>query len=362
MKHGLDSTRACARHLLALVCLLAPDRAPLQAQGDVPAPVRALAFDERARGPLELRDEHVLSQPRSSLPAIAPDVLPRGRTTWRWAMSVANSFAWAQDVPGEQPAQRRYLLDAETATLDMQLTRGLGAHLDVTLRVPWQVRGGGLLDRLIDAFHRGFAFTGIEDGGRPAFRRDAFRVEGRTTAGARFEWRAGNALGDVEVALRAQLAGHRTRTGQSRGALAWVLRLRLPSAQRPFAGQGVALGLQGVGRWHARPSLHLYAGLGVSAGGARQVLGVGYTRWRPAAFVAAERPLGRNTSLLIQSDVAGRLARDVDGLPGGHWVVHVGVVRQLTPRAALTLGLTENLKPQAVTADVALHAALTLRR
>lgn len=313
-------------------------------------------------GPLGLRDEHVLSQPRLSLPATAPDVLPRGRTTWQAAVRVSNSFAWAQDVPGEQPAQRRYLLDAETTTFDVQATRGLGAHLDVSVRVPLRARGGGLLDAWIDAFHAGFAFTGIDDGQRPAFRRDAFRVEGRRPDGRRFAWRDGAGLGDLELALRAQVVGGARRARAARTALAWVLRLSVPTGQGVFAGQGLALGVQGASRWRVRPGLSFYAGLGVTTGGSRRVAGVGYVRWRPAGFVAAEQRLGAKASLLLQSDVAGRLARDVDGLPGGHWVVHLGLVRQVGRGATLTLALSENIKPQAVTADIALHAAVSLRR
>lgn len=315
-----------------------------------------------ALGPLGLRDEHVFSQPRLTLPSVGADVLTRGQTTWRASLMLSNSFAWSQDAPGERPMQRRYLLDAEATTLDVQATRGLGAGWDVSLRLALRARGGGVLDSVIDAFHRGFAFTGLDDGQRPAFRRDAFRVEGRGAGGRRFAWREGVGLGQVELALRRQIGGGPDARQGTRTALAWVARVSLPTGRGPFSGHGSAVALQVVGRRRVHSRLHLHVGLGAVGGGARRVDGVSYSRWQPAAFVAAEWRLGARTRLLLESDVAGRLVREVDGLPGGHWVAQLGVARRVAPRATLTLALTENLKPQAVTPDLALYAGLTLRR
>src|SRR5260370_18253553 len=95
-------------------------------------------------GPVEIRDEHVLAQNRLTLPPIGPDTVPRGRWSLRLGLLWCNSFGWVQDVPGETPTDRRFLIDAETRTLDLNVARGVGENAQVTLRVPLRWRGGAL--------------------------------------------------------------------------------------------------------------------------------------------------------------------------------------------------------------------------
>ena len=70
------------------------------------------------RGPLALRDGQVLAQGRLSLPAESAATVEPGQTEWRLGLLWANTFAWTQDVPGEAPSDRRFLLDGETLSLD----------------------------------------------------------------------------------------------------------------------------------------------------------------------------------------------------------------------------------------------------
>src|SRR5262245_57421907 len=53
------------------------------------------------RGPIELRDEWLLCQMRLTLPALAPDPLPSGRSRLRLAFDWGNDFGCSQDVRGE---------------------------------------------------------------------------------------------------------------------------------------------------------------------------------------------------------------------------------------------------------------------
>ena len=106
------------------------------------------------RGPIEIRDDHLLAQGRLTLPAVAPWTVPAGRWSIEASVLWSNSFSWTQDVPGEKPAERLFLLDGETLTVATTLRRGLGPHLDIGLRVPLKHRGGGVLDGFIDAWHR----------------------------------------------------------------------------------------------------------------------------------------------------------------------------------------------------------------
>ena len=97
------------------------------------------------RGPAEIRDAHLLAQPRLTLPALSPHATRRGAWALQLSALWANSFSWTQDVEGEEPEDRRFLIDGEALSLDLTVRRGLGRNLDVGLRVPFQARGGGVV-------------------------------------------------------------------------------------------------------------------------------------------------------------------------------------------------------------------------
>lgn len=307
------------------------------------------------RAPLEVRDEHVLAQGRLTLPASSPDPIGQGVTRLRASFLWGNSFSWTQDVAGENPSDRRFLIDGETRTLDLTLTRGFSASTDVSLRVPVRWRGGGGLDGFIDAWHRTFAFLGIDDGGRPKFRKDAFRAEGITREGQPFSWNdeIGTGLGNLEISGRWRF--------HERGvAAALVARGSLPTSTSPFAGSWGA-GLQVVARKPLGGSLDVHLGAGGTVESQPKGAGFRYSGARAQAFAAATwRPWPR-LSLSVESDVASRLVRDIDRYPGVHWLVNGGAKFAASRRTLLELGLTENIMDQRSTTDFALYFAVVAR-
>src|SRR6266487_5289203 len=82
-------------------------------------------------GPVEIRDEQLLAQPRLTLPPIGPDTVPRGRWSLRLGLLCSNSFGWTLDIPGETPTDRRFLIDGEARTLDLNVARGVGENAHV---------------------------------------------------------------------------------------------------------------------------------------------------------------------------------------------------------------------------------------
>src|SRR2546425_7480848 len=118
----------------------------------------ALAQEPRPEpdGPVEIRDEQLLAQPRLTLPPIGPDTVPKGRWAFRLGFLWCNSFGWTQDVPGETPTDRRFLIDGEARTVDLNVARGVGENAQVALRVPLRWRGGGAPDGRIATRHRSF--------------------------------------------------------------------------------------------------------------------------------------------------------------------------------------------------------------
>jgi hypothetical protein len=269
----------------------------------------------------------------------------------------SNSFSWTQDQPGEQPADRRFLIDGEAFTLDTVLRRGVGANVDVALRLPFRHRGGGWLDTVVDAWHR---VLHLPNGDRPLFRTNAFRLEGVTTAGRPFSWndRGGYGLGALELETRWRL-----RDGGVQGiSAALVVRASLPTSTGAFAGNGLGGGGQLVLDAPLSQSVDLYGGMGFTAQDPGPVGGVLYEPGRVHGFAALEWRPWRRVSLVVETDAASRLAQNIDSYPGLHWIVNVTGRIDITARTRLDVGFTENMKDQQGTTDFALFLALGLRR
>jgi hypothetical protein len=313
------------------------------------------------RGPLALPDLQLLAQPRLTLATTSPQTLARGRTSLGAIVVWGNSFSWSQDRRGETPALRRYLVDGEAVTALFGLERGLSDRLDLTLSLPLHWRGGGALDPLIDGWHRLLAPLGIDDGGRPSFARDRFRVEGQAADARPFAWtetRAG--LGDLHLRLRRRLVDAGGQ-GTSVSALA---HLTLPTGTGPFAVGGVAGGLQLVSVTGLGERFDLYLSGGVTGWSREEIDGLAYETWRGHGGLALEWRPGRTWSLVAQADYATRLVAEtaIDHYPGTHLTLSVSGVVDVGSTQQLVLGLTENLASQASTVDVAFHLGWRLRR
>jgi hypothetical protein len=327
---------------LSLVALVA-------SAADAPEP-------EPARGPASIRDGHVLAQGRLTLPAVSPEPTRTGRWQLEVGLLWSNSFSWVQDVPGETPADRRFLLDGETMTVDLTVRRGLARDLDVGLRLAAQGRNGGVLDAFIDAWHR---LTNAPDAHRPDFLRDAFRVEGQTTAGAPFSWNAsqGWGAGGLELETRWRFVDG---AGRSPSA-ALVGRLVLPTGSGPYSEDGLGAGGQLVLDAPLGRSVNLYAGLGGTAQDPGPVRALEYSTTRVEGFVALEWRVARTLSLLGETNAASRLVRNIDAFPGTHWTASLGGRLDLGERTRLDVFLVENLYSQLTTADFALRFAVSVR-
>jgi len=311
---------------------------------------------EPQRGPAEVRDAQLLAQPRLTLPAIAPWTTPPAAWSVHVSSHWANTFSWTQDVAGEAPDTRRFLLDGEALVLDALVRRGLAHNLDVGVRVPVHGRTGGTLDPFIDWWHR---LAGVPDGKRPAFLRNAYRVEGVTTERVPFSWtdRSGFGLGDVEVETRWRVV---EGTGGP-ASLAFVARASLPTGTGPFSGNAAGGGGQLVVAAPLGHAFDLYAGAGATAQGQGPVRGVRYSPVRAHGFFAVEWRPGRRLSLVAETNAASRLVENVYSYPGLHWVVDVTARIDLGGRTRLDLGFTENLKSQLTTTDFALYVGLGVR-
>ncbi len=291
-----------------------------------------------------------------TLPAVAAWTLAPGEWSIEASALWASSFSWTQDVPGEDPKVRLFLIDGEARAFDLALRRGLARNLEAGARVPLHWRGGGTLDGFIDWWHRVF---NTPDGDRPLFIRDAFRVEGVTTGEQPFSWNddTGFGLGDVELEAR-----YRVRDGAfDAPSLAVVGRVSLPTGTGPFDGSGFGGAAQLVGHVPLSERFDLHTGAGFTAQDPGPVHGVEYVPVRADAFLAVEWRPWRRMSLVAETHVASRLVENIESYPGLHWIVNVTGRVDLGSRVGLDVGITENLVSQLTTTDFAFCLGLRLR-
>jgi len=311
---------------------------------------------DRARGPAEIRDGQLLAQPRLTLPALAPDTLAPGRFELRLSTLWSNSFSWTQDVAGETPAKRSFLIDGESAIVELALRRGLARNVDAGLRLVLHGRGGGVLDGFIDAWHD---LTNTPNGDRPSFLRDGFRVEGRTTSGQPFSWNdaPGWGLGGLELESRWRVVDGAGREP----SVALVGRVLLPTGTGPYAGGGFGGAGQAAVDVPLGRRTDLFTGMGVTAQDPSPVRGVEYEPVRLHGYAAFEWRVARPLSLVVETNAASRLVANIDQYPGLHWLVNIGGRLDLGAQTRLDAFITENILSQQTTTDFALYVAISVR-
>jgi hypothetical protein len=291
-----------------------------------------------------MRDEWLLAQSRLTLPATSPDPLAPGE------MRVQVDLDWGNDFGlqgrAKPPQDVRFLVDGEHRTASLDVRRGLGSRFVLGARLPVRWRGPGVLDGLIDAWHR---LTGLPDNRRSFFPDGRLRVEGRDALARPVEWSGaeGAGVGDLELsglwAFR-----HPPRPGWSAALLG---RVALPTGTGAFRSSGVDTGAQLVAAHPLGSRLDLYLGLGGTFFGDRERDGLRYVSARPEGFFAFEwRPAAR-LSLLGQVNAAGGLLDDVPAYVGRHIHLRAGLKRGIGRGVQLQAGFVEGASSVQSTTD-----------
>ena len=341
------------RLLLRLAATLCAGPLALLAASILLAATPASAQTATRRGPLPSRDEWLLAQPLLTLPATSPDPLPAGRYEARLDGDWGSDFAFVTTV-GRAGPSLSYFVDGEHRSAAVTLRRGLGRGLTLDVRVPVLWRGRGIMDGIIDFWHRTFGFP---DGGRSLFPNNRLDVEARSPSGRPLSWqgRPGTGLGNVELAAEQVLFGRADPSGW-RGAA--VARLSAPTATGTFAGAGSAAGLQLVAAHPLGSRSDLYFGIGTTVFGPREVEGLSYPRTRPQGFLAFEGRLTRGWSVVVQLDAAARLVNGIESYPGTTAYLRVGSKFGLRRGWMLEGGITEGVKNMVALTDFGLVAAV----
>lgn len=301
-----------------------------------------------------MREEWLLVQDHLTLPALSPDALGRGRVELRLEADWGSDFGWSQDVAGERPGDRRFLVDGEHASGALSARYGLTDRVTAGARMPLRWRGAGVLDGVIDAWH---SITGLPDGGRDAFRTGRFRVEGRDEAGRPVRWtgRPGTGLGRAELSLAVSRPGPAWTLGA-------VAHAALPTSTAPFPGGGLDLGGQVLAARALGGRVDVALGLGATRFGATEAEGVRLSRLRPSGFLSLEWRPAPHVSLLAETSASGRLVEGLDGYPALQSYLRLGFVLDVGRRARAYGGFAENVARQDATTDFSVFAGLVILR
>ena len=313
-------------------------------------PMAALAQAAR-RGPLEVREEFLLAQPRLTLLSASPDPLPAGETRLALGLDWASDFA----LKGAEP-NLTHFVDGEHRTLAVDLRRGITPRVTLGLRVPVRWRGAGVLDGLIDGWHR---ITGLPDNDRGLYPRNQFVIEGRDALGGgelEIGDETGTGLGNVELSGLWAL-----RRGPQGLAVSLIARAELPTGTGPFEGTGAHAGAQAVAAHPLGRSVDVYFGAGATFFAREDRDDLDYARWRAHGFVTLEWRAARTLSLLIETGAASRLIENIADYPGLQMYFRMGAKLDLGQHWRLEGGFLEGVASIQATSDFGLQAGVGRR-
>jgi len=300
---------------------------------------------EWGRGPFELRDPYLLALPRLSPWMRSPEVLAPGEVEVRLSGVWANSFV----------LESSYEVDGEARVFLGSVRLGIAPRVEVGLGLPWEWRGGGVMDSHIESFHDRFGFGQQGRGERP---RDRYRVAGRARDGAAFEHDGeGDGFGDLVPEVRFELL----RGGGWVPALTATLRLRIPTAASALATSrrpDASLALDASKR--LGPVI-LYATAAYTYAGETRLDGLELERHRVLVGGGIEVELAGWASLIGQLQVESpreRLLRsDLEPVAYVVFGVKVSPVERLT----LEVGAIENVLFHDASADFGVLATVAYR-
>ena len=279
-----------------------------------------------------------------------PDIEPFGMWRQRIDLDDVNEYAKRAN------ASEFILFDGEAAQVSYTLRYGLGGGWELSLFVPLLVQGGGILDPIIQDWHR---FWHLPNGGRNSAVSNSLSYQysrsGRTILDVS---QSNTSLGDVQLSSGYQITDH----------LAARAMLKLPTGNANLLSGDDALGGAlwldgGLPLENAYHRLTLYASIGCSFNGTGDILAAQQKRFLPFGSV------GIGLKFTDRWDARLQIYVDAPAYKGSQLapLQHIGVPLTLTssykftPRTTLSIGIQEKLVFLA-SPDFGVHLGVALRR
>ncbi len=300
-------------------------------------------------GPLSLRGQSALQIHHLSLTPSAPSTLH----TEQWEAQVLTTWVNRWNI-----SEGRFFIDNETLRLAAKLKYGMTERLQVGIEVPVLWRGGGIMDSMIDGFHKTF---GLSRKRRDEFPENSFRVEFDQEDGSRFlldEDDTGIGLQDIVVSSQATL----TCGGTFWPSLAAGLSISLPTGREEklygTTGFDLSLALLFAKRLD---HLYLYLNGGYTRFGTEDIGGVELKKDQWTLFSGLEYRLWKRTSLILQNLINSAVARDFFEFSEFTDEITWGIKSELSPGLVMEFSFIENIINFKNSPDFGLHFGMTYR-
>ena len=369
------SLRSCCL-CLALLSLGTPAMAQDADDPDAPAPtaINRYIIDT---GPLRIRDQFLLGMGFLGFDPVSADVLSPGEWQVDLIETATNTFAHSeavedalearterapvtlaqlQAITSDNPGGGVFLVDGELYRTAIAVRRGVGKGVQLELVVPLHNFQGGMVDSVVEDFHKAFGFDQV---GRKGLTKDSFHVYVRSQEGEFFvDDDPDFGLEDIVLGAKFRLLG---LTDSRRFLLALETLVKIPTGGDEPLGtsDNLDLGAQLLTtRYFSKACLH--ASIGVLRLGELEPLGLS-SQVVTSGMVAYERSLGAKTSGLVQLTLSESPFRDLDldELARASSQVTFGFKRVVWKTRVLFVGLTENVASFNSTADIGIHLGLT---
>lgn len=340
----------------ALLLLLA-----LEGRAEEAAPPAPPERPQWGRGPLEVRDPFVLALGRLSPWARSPGIVPHAGVEVGLRGVWANSYGFTRD---------RYVIDAEVRQLWTYARVGLWDRFELSLYLPYEWRGGGVMDGFIESFHSAFGLPDMDRDDRP---RDRFLVAGLEQDGSVFSYdHPGYGFSDLIIEQRSLLLPGSARAP----AVSTTLRLRLPTGRAKFDlsdGVDVSYAVDASKRLGDSPVI-VYATLAYTYYAHTRVDDLELTRHRLFFSAGVEWEILPILSFVVHAWVETHRERELFDDPPrgggadadltfGNYVTYVSAGFKLEPVPGLLIdiGMLENIVDPETTSDFGLLANVAYR-
>lgn len=307
---------------------------------------RSAAADDSAwgLGPIELGNAYPLARSHISAAPFSPETARAG------TIELSGGFSWSNTFNIQKT---HYRIDAETRTLELGAKYSRADDLEISLDVPVEYRGAGILDSAIDHWHQ---FFHLPRGGRNDRPADQFVISGINKDQSEFSFEdQGTRLGSIAVGVKKLLV----RGAEDSPAVAGILRLGLPTGSGGFSHEGLDF-LAAVGASRRMDRLVVYGSAAYLYYSDVRVENVELQRHHGSASLTAEYELTPALSGLAGLTYYSNIARSIENFPDYSLYLDVGVKLKSAGALVWEVLLRENPSPRLGSTDVTLHLGASL--
>lgn len=304
------------------------------------------------RAPLSVRNAEPLNTLFLQAPPASASVLAHGHKRIQLNVDIINHLLF------DRSANSRFEQDFEIQRLTVMYAQGVGDGVQVAVFLPLFARNGGILDEIINIWHRWF---GLKGGGRANYRNYQIR-ERLIHSGQTLVSLNSSAIGTGDAMI--EVSKSFGQSGRSFWAVRAIVKLPTGNAAQQFGSGAMDAGLGVVMTYCSSNRLAWHVNLSKVWVGKPTYLNVparDMVQW----MVATEYLLDSRTSLIAQID--DNRTPVVVGVPyadGARRSLTVGIARDIRPELRAELSLTQNQFGwfARIAPDVHLHFGIRWKR